>query len=123
MIGYGIAQRTILAEPDEVALAASTTSEATVTVVDGAALNAFEGSQTLTVNGEGQIFAAYGRTSDVLAWIGDTTYNVVSYDAETGELVTETVPGAETEVPNPDGSDLWLDDYIKEDNLTLTVNV
>lgn len=123
MIGFGIAQRTILAEPDEVALSASTSSEATVTVIDGAALNAFEGSQTLSVQGDGQVFAAYGRTSDVLAWIGDTTHNVVSFDAESGELVSDTVVGAETEVPNPDGSDLWLDDYVKDDTLTLTVNV
>lgn len=123
MIGFGIAQRTILAAPDEVSLSASTTSDATVTVIDGAALNAFDGSQTLSVQGDGQVFAAYGRTSDVIAWIGDTTYNRVTFDAESGELVSETVPGTETEVPSPDGSDLWLDDYVKDDTLTLTVNV
>ncbi len=123
MIGLGIAQRTILAEPDEFALSVATSSEATVTVVDGAALNAFDGSQTLSVQGDGQVFAAYGRNSDVIAWIGDTTYNLITFDAETGELVSETVDGAETVVPSPTDSDLWLDDYVKDRDLTLTVNV
>lgn len=123
MVGFGIAQRTILAQPDKVTLSASVDSDATVTVIDGATLNSFDGSQTLTVTGPGQVFAAYGRTSDVLAWIGDTTYTAVSRDAESGELVSETVPGAETEVPDPNGSDLWLDDYVKDGELTLTVNV
>ncbi|MDO7882470.1 hypothetical protein [Antiquaquibacter soli] len=123
MIGFGVAQRTILAEPDRVTLSTTVDSDATVTVIDGATLNAFEGSQTLTVSGSGEVFAAYGRTSDVLAWIGDTTYTAVSRDPETGELVSETVTGTETEVPDPNGSDLWLDDYVKDEDLTLTVNV
>ena len=33
------------------------------------------------------------------------------------------VPGEATEVPDPNGSDLWLDDYVKDQKLTLTVNV
>jgi hypothetical protein len=123
MVGFGIAQRTVLAQPDRVVLSTTVSSDATVTVIDGATLNSFDGSQTLTVAGDGEVFAAYGRTNDVLAWIGDTTYTTVSRDAETGELVSETVPGAETEVPNPNNSDLWLDDYVKDGELTLTVNV
>ncbi|MDP3207513.1 MAG: hypothetical protein Q8M65_00045, partial [Rhodoglobus sp.] len=33
------------------------------------------------------------------------------------------VRGRETEVPNPNGSDLWLDDFVKDKTLTMTVNV
>ncbi len=123
MIGTGIAQRTIFAEPDKVTVSTTVSSTATVTVIDGTALNAFEGSQTLTAKGQGDVFAAYGRTTDVIAWIGDTTYNEITLDPETGELVTTLVRGAETEVPNPNGSDLWLDDYVKAKTLSMTVNV
>ena len=123
LIGGGIAQRTILAGPDEVNLSTAVTTDAAVTVIDGAALNAFPGSQTLTVSGSEQVFAAYGRTGDVLAWIGDTEYNAVSYDAATEELTSTLVPGEATEVPDPNGSDLWLDDHIKDNTLTLTVKV
>lgn len=123
LIGYGIAQRTILAEPDEVSLSTTVESDAAVTVIDGTTLNAFVGNQTLNVSGSDEVFAAYGRTADVLAWIGDTEYNAVSFDEETGELTSELVPGEATEVPDPNGSDLWLDDYVKDDSLTLTVKV
>ncbi|MEQ1736806.1 MAG: hypothetical protein ABL886_10460, partial [Rhodoglobus sp.] len=123
LIGTGIAQRTIFAEPDKVTVSTVVSSTAPVTVIDGAALNAFDGTQTLTVDGPGAVFAAYGRTSDVVAWIGDASYNYVTMDAETGELVSTVVRGSESEVPNPNGSDLWLDDYVKDKTLTMTVNV
>lgn len=123
MIGYGIAQRTILAEPDEVAVSSVISSTAAVTVIDGATLNAFDGSQTLTINGGDQVFAAYGRTSDVLAWVGDTTYNALSFDSTAGAFTSKVVPGAQKAVPDPNGSDLWIDEYKKNQTLTLTVNV
>ena len=123
MIGYGIAQRTILAEPNEVAISTVISSTAPVTVIDGATLNTFVGSQTLTINGSDQVFAAYGRTSDVLAWVGDTTYNALSYDSTAGAFTSKVVPGAQKTVPDPNGSDLWIDDYKKNKTLTLTVKV
>jgi len=123
MIGYGVAQRTLLAEPDEVAISSTENSGAAVTVIDGATLNTYDGSQTLTIKGRAEVFAAYGRTSDVLAWIGDTSYNAVSYDTETDTMVSKLVKGSEKTVPDPNGSDLWIDDYKKDKTLTLTVNV
>ena len=123
LIGTGIAQRTIFAEPDRVVLSVSASSESPVTVIDGSALNAFAGSQTVTLSGNGEVFAGYGRTTDVLAWIGDTKYTAVGFDSESGELTSATVPGEQTEVPDPNGSDLWLDDFQATDDLELTVNV
>jgi hypothetical protein len=121
MIGAGIAQRTILLEPDEVALSSTSTTGTAVTVVDGDALNAFDGSQTLTISGSDEIVAAYGRTVDVLAWIGDTEYTEIGYDAKADELTSTLVPGAEKKVPSIKGSDLWLDEYARADSLALTV--
>lgn len=123
LLGLGIAQRTIFATPDNVTLSSSSTADAPVTVIDGSTLGAFAGSQTLTISGEDQIVAAYGRTSDVMAWVGDAAHTTIDYDAETGELVRSAVTGTEPEVPNPDGSDLWFDDYVDEGTLTLTVTV
>ena len=123
MIGFGIAQRTVLAEPDEASITATKNSGAAVTVIDGATLNLYAGSQTLTIKGAGDVFAAYGRTSDVLAWIGDTSYNAVSYDADTDTMTSKLVKGTEKTVPDPNGSDLWIDDYKRTSTLSLTVNV
>ncbi|HIE62687.1 MAG TPA: hypothetical protein EYQ02_14025, partial [Microbacterium sp.] len=59
-------------------------------VIDGAVLTANPGSQTLRVLGDGSVFAAYGRTADVQAWLADTTYNQV-VQTEDGSLVTEEI--------------------------------
>jgi hypothetical protein len=124
MLGLGIAQRTVLAGPDHITAAVSTTGTATVTVIDGTTLNSFERSQTVRISGAESIFAAYGRTPDVLAWVGDTTsYNSLAYDPETQQLVSTTVRGAETEVPDPRGSDLWLQEYTDKNSLAFTVDV
>ncbi len=123
MIGFGIAQRTILEGPDHVTASVTTSSPATVTVIDGAVLNSFDHSQTIKASGADTIFAAYGRTDDVIAWVGDATYNKIGYDATTQKLTTTTVSGAETEVPNPAGSDLWLSDYTEDRSLGFTINV
>lgn len=153
-VGLGVAQRTVLAPPDHVTSTLQLEGSATVTVIDGTALNAYDGRQTVSITGgveaaplpeptvdadgnpieqpeQGDevatatdaIAAAYGRTSDVLAWVGDTSYNRVTFDAETGELVSELVRGSESTVPSPYGSDLWYGDYQAEGELGITVNV
>jgi len=124
MIGVGIAQRTFLASPDSVVLSASIRGTAPLTVIDGASLNAFDGNQTFRIKGVDATFAAYGRTDDVLGWVGDASHNVLRYDAETGELVSTLVRGTESNVPNPDGSDLWFEGFTSEDgDLRFTVDV
>lgn len=158
-VGLGVAQRTVLAPPDRVTSTVELDSALTVTVIDGSALNAFEGRQTLAIrggvvappepepepsdvpvetgteaqpepdDGEEQIaqtdrvVAAYGRTADVIAWVGSAGYTLVTFDAELGELVTQQVSGAERSVPDPAGSDLWFDDFTGEGELGITVNV
>jgi hypothetical protein len=123
MIGLGIAQKTIFAEPDHVTADTTTTSKAAVTVIDGAVLNSFPRSQTVKVFGPGTVVAAYGRTSDVLAWIGDATYNNLTLDPKTDKLVSTLVSGTEDEVPDPEGSDLWLTDYSESQALQFTIDV
>ena len=123
MISYGIAQRTFLAEPDHVAAAASISTKATVTVIPGTVLNAIDGRQKIQILGSGTIFAAYGRTSDVLGWIGDAGYNKLGINTETSTLTTKFVAGQQSTVPDPHGSDLWLGEYTRDDALTFIVNV
>lgn len=183
--GLGIAQRTVLAPPDAVTSDLQLSSTAPVTVIDGSALNAYEGSQTITITGgvvappaeeapddgspadeatgEGEapadgeapaegddaaaegdeaagdeatdadatdvvtetdaIAVAYGRTVDVLGWVGDAQHTLVTVDAETGELVAQTVRGGEQQVPSPLGSDLWFGEFEGEGDLGITLNV
>ncbi|MBP1241426.1 hypothetical protein ABID92_000745 [Frigoribacterium sp. PvP120] len=112
MVGLGFAQRTVFAPPESVSSTVSTeSSDAVVTVVPAEALHGHDGRQTISVAGGGTVFAAYGRTSDVLGWVGDTTYNSVTWDDATGELETRVVQGAEATAPAPADSDLWYEQY------------
>jgi hypothetical protein len=158
-VGLGIAQRTVFAPPDQVTSTVQLDSASTVTVIDGSALQAYEGRQTIAIRGgvvappvpapepsdvpvepgtepepaaadseeeiaqTDQVVAAYGRTTDVLAWVGSAGYTLVTFDAEFGELVAESVSGADVIVPDPYGSDLWYDDFRGEGELGITVNV
>lgn len=155
-VGLGVAQRTVWAPPDRVTAELQLDTAAAVTVIDGTALNAYDGRQTVDIVGgvvaaavpepeqsdtpaplsspspsadpnapteTETIVAVYGRTADVLAWVGRSTYTLVTFDAELGEFVADKVSGSESAVPNPFGGDLWFGDYQGESQLGLTVNV
>ncbi len=122
-IGYGVAQRTIFAQPDNLTAATVLDSDATVTVIDSKTLRSLPGRQKIDIGGPGTVFAAYGRTSDVHAWVGKTTYNSIRYSAAKKQLTSKLVKGSQKTVPAPQGSDLWLDEYSHARNLSFTVNV
>ncbi|MCU1552316.1 MAG: hypothetical protein JWR36_2876 [Glaciihabitans sp.] len=113
-MGLGIAERTILAGPDHVSASTTSTDSSAVTIIDGSALNAYPHSQTVQLEGGSTAFAAYGRTSDVVAWVGDTTYTRVTFNQKTHKLVSRVHTGTVTSVPDPSGSDLWLGQRVGE---------
>ena len=121
LIGLGIAQKTVFAAPDQVTASTSITTDAPVTVVSGEALNAYPRSQFVQVSGSNENFVAYGRTTDVVAWIGDASYNDVTYDAKTAALKSTLKSGSESEVPSPVDSDLWLASYTNQGAMTINV--
>ena len=48
------------------------------------------GTQTIRAAADGTVFAAYGRTADLEAWLSDVTYNAASVDGD-GEVETTLV--------------------------------
>ncbi|MAP63553.1 MAG: glycosyl transferase [Microbacterium sp.] len=138
MIGAGIAQRTVFQGPDAQTAQFDVEEGVPYVLVDGGAMTAFAGPQTLRVQGEGELFAAYGRTADLEAWLADAEYAHVTAD-DAGAISTATVEpvvpeptesaaaddtadeesAEEDVVPgrNPVGSDLWLDEYQQTDLL------
>jgi hypothetical protein len=143
LIGAGIAQRTIFQGPSTQKVAVDVSEPAPFVLMDGDVLRENPGAQTLLIRGEGDIFAAYGRTADMEAWLSDTDYNHVTA-GDGGELDVEFVEptedaaapapeetpsdGAAPETPaeggeaepagrNPAGSDLWLDSFSDTDSL------
>ncbi|WP_423918055.1 hypothetical protein ACPEEZ_09660 [Frigoribacterium sp. 2-23] len=112
MVALGFAQRTVFAPPSSVSSSVTTSGDSTITVVPASALHGHDGRQTISVSGSDTAFAAYGRTSDVLAWVGDASYDSVGYDAATDELTTKAVRGSsDSELPDPSTSDLWYEQY------------
>ena len=109
-------------------------------VIDPAVVQANPGLETVNAAGGSSSFIGYGRTADVLAWIGDSTYATVRYDRETNELAVADIveppkpdaSGAEGEAPvavptpvpvvSPAGSDLWLDERVGKTTTSLTLN-
>ncbi len=122
-IGLGVAQRTVLAGPASIS-SSVVTGAPTLTVIDAATLNANAGTQSIEIAGDGDLVLAYGRTADVLAWVGEASYNEIGWDADTRELTTTVVRGTEdaAEVPSPAGSDLWLREFTGTDLLTRKIN-
>jgi hypothetical protein len=123
LIAYGIAQRTVLAEADSITASETFTTKAPVTIVNSSTLKSLPGRQEIHISGAKKIFAAYGRTDDVLAWVGDASYNRVGFNSAKSTLTSRLVEGKTSQVPNPQGSDLWLDQFSETDSLDFTVNV
>jgi hypothetical protein len=101
-IALGIAQRTIWTPPANIQTSTVVKGGAPYTVISGSVLRARTGQQTLTVAGSTPPFVAYGRTADVLAWIGSDSYAKVSYDPTTNALTSKVItPKTHEGVQNP----------------------
>ncbi|WP_375384124.1 glycosyl transferase [uncultured Microbacterium sp.] len=136
MIGAGIAQRTVFQGP-KTETATISAEQAPFILIDGAVLNKLPGSQTLRAEGDGTIFASYGRTADLEAWLSDSDYASVTLGSD-GQVVTTTIQQQSDPSPSPSatagatdpaatgsattpatarspvGSDLWLDEFQQE---------
>lgn len=159
MIGVGVAQRTVWAPPANLTASASIRSDAPYVVISSSTLNANAGQQTLRVTGSSHPFVAYGRTADVMAWIGSEPYERLSYDAGSKSLVgklhtagngsssspsatpapsssaspsaasnassatAETAASIDPSAPNPNGSDLWLEQFTGAKAARTTMNI
>jgi hypothetical protein len=144
MIAAGIAQRTIFEGPKSQSTAVTVSKSAPYTLIDGAVFTMMPGAQTLNASGDGTVFASYGRTADMKAWLADVDYNHITVgkngklaDAFVAATTTDDANaasgggdgdggdgggdvGAATAAPaqSPVGSDLWLDEFQHSKELT-----
>ncbi|PPH46249.1 hypothetical protein C5D09_08405 [Rathayibacter sp. AY1C9] len=134
MIVLGIGQRTVWAPPESLTAETALDSSAPYAVIDGSTLGANPGRQTITVEGSGDLVVAYARTSDVLGWVGGSSYDAIGYERaddtltsaeETGERVqlSSDVETADAAVVDPRGSDLWLEEFEGSGSVTLALDV
>lgn len=124
-LAIGIAMRTVWAGPDTLVKSVDVEHTAPVIVIPGQTLVSHEGRQTVTVvdsSGEdSQIVVAYGRTTDVMGWVRPSRFTTVLTDPTTGELYAAPRLGADSRVPNPLGSDLWLEQFQESSALRMSL--
>lgn len=121
LLAAGIAQRTVLMPPSSVTSTVSMEGAEPYIVIDEDVLKSHDGNQTLTISGPGVVFAAYGRSADVHAWLAGSPYRTLAYDEDGETLGYESVPAdpaaaanVESGSSNPAGSDLWYEQYSSE---------
>ncbi|WP_144877547.1 glycosyl transferase [Microbacterium sp. 1.5R] len=102
LIGAGIAQRTVFMGPSSQKVSVEVDQPAPFVLLDGEVLRENPGAQTLLVRGDGDIFAAYGRTADMEAWLADADYNRVTV-GDDGDLSVEHVAAQSVEAEPDDG--------------------
>src|SRR5919202_7022735 len=95
MIALGIAQRTVLLPPPRAVVSTHVAKDVRYVVVPGSALRSHPGQQRIHVEGSGPVFAAYGRASDVTAWLSGERYQrvgIAGAAAATASTVLATAP-------------------------------
>jgi len=106
LIICGIGQRTIWVGPSTHVVNIKATEDLPFYLVPNAALTKYPGNPTVTVRGEGNVFAATGRESDIDAWLGTEANAVVTFGGPKNSTVIEARTGLRSAL-SPVGSDLW----------------
>lgn len=119
-LATGIALRTVWAGPDAITKTIEVDHTAPAILIDGATLTAYPGRQTITAidpsgDPESGVVLVYGRSVDVIAWVSPARFTAIRHNVETGELYAVPRLGAESIVPDPLGSDLWLEQFREND--------
>lgn len=136
-LGFGIADRTLFADPETIDRSVITDNTAPATVIHGTDLSPYPGRVTVSVgsdSGEGgassadvvaenQVFIAYARTVDVMAWLSPGRHTQLRFDAVTDSFIALPRVGAELILPDPRGSDLWFQEYSGSGELSVVLSV
>jgi hypothetical protein len=142
MIGAGMLIHSVFLPPSTMTQSIILTNPAPVTVIDTTSLNRISSTQTISVQGGAsgtvyvnnpdgaptattaeseRIVLAWGRKIDVMAFIGNASYQEIVARGEEGTLVAKKVVGTEVAIPDPVGSDMWYEAYEAEQFLALDV--
>lgn len=125
LLGVGFVQRAVLESSDHISASVTVPGDPHYILLNSSTMNAHPGQQTLSLSGNGNMSAAmvaYGRTADVLAWLGNEKYTRIDYTSAGSFTSTPVTTRSETYAqyysnshstarPDPHGSDLWLNEY------------
>lgn len=113
----GIGLQTIWAPPQTLtAEVAEQPAEAPLTLITGEFAQVDDDAVDYTLTGDGEYTVMLGRERDIRAWIGDAAHNTVTGietevpEGQAPRVLVEHTEG-EAPVPNPVGSDLWIETH------------
>lgn len=119
-LAVGVGLRTVWLPEDQVRAVFSTDSGAPLLVTAPGVLEARPGPVTVEASAEGgsPVLLVVGRERDVEGWVGEAAHTTVTGFSAEEVLTGETTEG-EAEVPDPTGSDLWVQRETGEGTATL----
>jgi len=126
-LGTGIAFK-VFAGPRSVSEAVTLSASALYAVVDASVVTARPGVQSVVLSGGTTNVVGYGRTIDVLSWIGESPYLNVTRSS-TGEISSKLITPKVTEgaaaptIVSPAGSDMWLEQNTGDASAALSMNL
>ncbi|MDP4586006.1 MAG: hypothetical protein NWS64_01750 [Microbacteriaceae bacterium] len=144
MIAAGMLIHSVFLPPSTMTQSITLSNPAPITVIDTTSLNRISSTQTISVQGgaSGTVFIenadaaptattvesekivmAWGRKPDVIAFIGNVSYQEIVARGEEGTLVEKKVVGTEVSTPDPAGSDLWIEEFEAEKFLARDVTI
>lgn len=142
MISAGMLIHSVFLPPSTMTQSITLRDPAPITVIDTSSLVRISATQTISVRGgaSGTVFIenpdaaptatateserivmASGRKADVMAFIGNVSYQEIVARGEEGTLVSKKVVGTEVATPDPAGSDLWTEEFEAEEFLARDV--
>jgi hypothetical protein len=142
MVGAGLLIHGVFLPPSTMSSTISIKDPAPITVIDTTSLNRISSTQTISVVGgsSGTIYVesenaaptattaeserivmAWGRQGDVMAYIGNVSYQLIEARGAEGELTLKSVAGTEIATPDPYNSDLWVEHFEGEKYLSSDV--
>jgi hypothetical protein len=126
-LGTGIAFK-VYSGPRSVTETLTLSASASYAVVDASVVTARPGVQSVVLSGGKTNVIGYGRTIDVLSWIGESPYlNVtrLSTGKISSKLITpKVIEGATAPtIVSPAGSDMWLEQNSGEASASLSMNL
>lgn len=126
-LGTGIAFK-VFAGPRSVSESVTLSASASYAVVDASVVAARPGVQSVVLSGGTTNVVGYGRTIDVLSWIGESPYLNVTRSS-TGKISSKLITPEVTEgataptIVSPAGSDMWLEQNSGDASAALSMNL
>lgn len=116
--GLGVLQKTVWAPSDTITATAQIDAGVPAVIIDPGMLNLYDTPATLNATGTGDLTIAQAPIESIDAWVGESSAQRVTGLSQEGALALKPKDG-DPQVPNPSGADLWDNELLGTDTVSL----